>query len=61
MAEVDDLFRAALGLAEPWQVTRTAFDATARRLDLYLILLAKSVAVLWQSDSLSCLLLAVLA
>jgi transposase len=36
MAEVDDLFRAALGLAEPWQVTGTAFDATARRLDLYL-------------------------
>jgi transposase len=36
MAEIDDLFQAALGLAEPWQVTRTAFDATARRLDLYL-------------------------
>jgi transposase len=36
MAEIEDLFRAALGLAEPWQVTRTAFDATARRLDLYL-------------------------
>ncbi len=36
MAEVDDLFQAALGLAEPWQVTRTTFDATARRLDLYL-------------------------
>jgi hypothetical protein len=36
MAEVDDLFQAALGLAEPWQVTRTEFDATARRLDLYL-------------------------
>lgn len=36
MAEIDDLFQAALGLAEPWQVTQTAFDATARRLDLYL-------------------------
>jgi transposase len=36
MAEIDDLFQAALGLAEPWQVTRTEFDATARRLDLYL-------------------------
>jgi transposase len=36
MAEINDLFQAALGLAEPWQVTRTAFDATARRLDLYL-------------------------
>ncbi len=36
MAEIDDLFQAALGLAKPWQVTRTEFDATARRLDLYL-------------------------
>ncbi len=36
MAAIDDLFQAALGLAEPWQVTRTQFDATARRLDLYL-------------------------
>ena len=36
MAEIDDLFQAAVGLAEPWQVTRTEFDATARRLDLYL-------------------------
>ncbi len=36
MAEVDDLFQAALGVAEPWRVTRTEFDATARRLDLYL-------------------------
>jgi transposase len=36
MAEIDELFQAALGLAESWQVTRTAFDATARRLDLYL-------------------------
>jgi transposase len=36
MAEIDDLFQAALGLAEPWQVVRTEFDAEARRLDLYL-------------------------
>jgi len=36
MAEIDDLFQAALGLTEPWQVTRTEFDAAARRLDLYL-------------------------
>ena len=36
MAEVDDLFQAALGIAEPWQVTRTEFDVTAHRLDLYL-------------------------
>jgi transposase len=36
MAEIDDLFQAALGLAEPWQVVRTEFDATARRLDLRL-------------------------
>jgi transposase len=36
MAEIDDLFQAALGLAEPWQVVRSEFDATARRLDLYL-------------------------
>jgi transposase len=36
MAAIDDLFQAALGLAEPWQVMRTEFDATARRLDLYL-------------------------
>jgi transposase len=36
IAEVDDLFQAALGLAEPWQVTRTEFDVTTRRLDLYL-------------------------
>src|SRR6266508_4077894 len=35
MAAIDDLFQAALGLAEPWQVTRTQFDATARRLDLF--------------------------
>jgi hypothetical protein len=30
MAEIDDLFQAALGLAEPSQVVRTAFDAEAR-------------------------------
>jgi transposase len=36
MAEIDHLFQAALGLAEPWQVVRTEFDAEARRLDLYL-------------------------
>jgi transposase len=36
MAEIDDLFQAALGLAEPWQVVRTEFDAPARRLDLRL-------------------------
>jgi len=36
MAAIDDLFQAALGLAEPWQVMRTEFDATARRLDLCL-------------------------
>jgi hypothetical protein len=36
LAEIDDLFQAALGLTEPWQVVRSAFDATARRLDLYL-------------------------
>jgi len=36
MAEIDDLFQAALGLARPWRVARTEFDATARRLDLYL-------------------------
>jgi transposase len=36
MAEINDLFQAALGLTGPWQVTRTEFDAEARRLDLYL-------------------------
>jgi transposase len=36
MAEIDDLFQAALGLTGPWQVIRTEFDAEARRLDLYL-------------------------
>lgn len=34
MAQTDRLFQAALGLTEPWQVMRTDFDATARRLDL---------------------------
>ena len=36
MAQIDDLFQAAVGLTEPWQVVRTAFDATAGRLDLSL-------------------------
>jgi transposase len=36
MAQIDQLVQAALGLTEPWQVVRTDFDATARRLDLYL-------------------------
>ena len=36
MAQIDQLFQAALGLTEPWQVVRTDSDATARRLDLYL-------------------------
>ena len=31
-----ELFRAALGLAKPWQVTDAAFDADQGRLDLYL-------------------------
>jgi transposase len=31
-----DLFRLALGLQQPWNVTRTDFDAAASRLDLYL-------------------------
>ena len=35
MAELD-LFTVALGLREPWMVTRTEFDAAAGRLDLYL-------------------------
>lgn len=30
-----ELFRAALGLPEPWRVVRTEFDPAARRLDLY--------------------------
>jgi transposase len=31
-----DLFKLALGLGEPWRVTRTEFDPAAGRLDLYL-------------------------
>ena len=31
-----ELFQMALGLASPWYVDRTEFDAEARRLDLYL-------------------------
>lgn len=31
-----ELFRAALGLPEPWRVIRTDFDPKAKRLDLYL-------------------------
>ena len=31
-----DLFRLALGLQQPWTVTRTDFDAAEGRLDLYL-------------------------
>ncbi|MGH2707043.1 MAG: ISL3 family transposase [Actinomycetota bacterium] len=31
-----ELFRAALGLPEPWRVVETKFDPAARRLDLYL-------------------------
>jgi transposase len=31
-----DLFRLALGLDEPWRVTRTEFDPQAKQLDLYL-------------------------
>lgn len=31
-----ELFQAALGLAAPWQVVRSEFDAGKRRLDLYL-------------------------
>ena len=34
--EQRELFRAALGLAEPWQVTDAAFDSGQGRLDLYL-------------------------
>jgi hypothetical protein len=36
MAEIDALFQAALGLAEPWRVVRTEFDPDRRRLDLHL-------------------------
>jgi transposase len=31
-----DLFQMALGLVPPWMVKRSAFDATAKRLDIYL-------------------------
>lgn len=34
--EIGDLFGVALGLAEPWQVDRVAFDAEQSRLDLWL-------------------------
>ena len=36
MSETLDLFKAALGLAEPWRVTRSDFDVARGRLDLYL-------------------------
>jgi transposase len=36
MSETLDLFKAALGLAEPWRVTRSDFDVVQGRLDLYL-------------------------
>lgn len=36
MSDKLDLFKAALGLAEPWTVVRTEFDPAAHRLDLYL-------------------------
>ena len=36
MSETLDLFKAALGLAEPWRVTRSDFDVAQGRLDLYL-------------------------
>ncbi len=36
MSDKLDLFKAALGLSEPWTVVRTEFDAAAHRLDLYL-------------------------
>ena len=31
-----ELFRVALGIEPPWVVTKSAFDAAARRLDIYL-------------------------
>jgi len=34
--EVRQLFEKALGLVPPWKVTRSEFDATAKRLDLFL-------------------------
>lgn len=36
MSETLDLFKAALGLGEPWRVTRSDFDVAQGRLDLYL-------------------------
>ena len=36
MSETLDLFKAALGLGEPWRVTRSDFDVVQGRLDLYL-------------------------
>jgi transposase len=36
MAEIDALFQAALGLAEPWRVVRTEFDPDRKRLSLQL-------------------------
>jgi len=36
MSETLDLFKAALGLAEPWRVTRSDFDVAQGRLDLFL-------------------------
>ena len=36
MSETLDLFKAALGLAEPWRVTRSDFNVARGRLDLYL-------------------------
>lgn len=36
MGEELDLFKLALGLADPWQVTRTEFDPGESRLDLWL-------------------------
>ena len=36
MSETLDLFKTALGLGEPWRVTRSDFDVVQGRLDLYL-------------------------
>src|SRR5664279_2014819 len=36
MSETLDLFKTALGLGEPWRVTRSDFDVAQGRLDLYL-------------------------
>src|SRR5664280_2598035 len=35
MSETLDLFKAALGLAEPWRVTRSDFDVVPGRLDFF--------------------------